>query len=226
VQPDKPSPSRALGAETHPDQEQLLAREMQHRLKNALAMLQAIVFQSFRSAETKEEIEQAISARLSALADANDMLLVEHGARLSLRAIVDRLIRIHEPAEGSRFRIHGREIFLAPRVAFAFALILHEMATNAVKYGALSNEIGHIELAWKVSSQTSEPAFTLRWVEAGGPPISPPTRRGFGTRLIESVLAPSVGFATDVSFPETGAMLTIEAPMAALEQDIPPSAKC
>ena len=150
------------------------------------------------------------------------MLTLESGQPVSMRAIVERIIRIHD-TEASRFRIDGPEILLEPQLALALILILHEMATNAVKYGALSNERGQVALAWRLARSTCSPAFRLMWTETGGPPVVPPRRRGFGRRLIERLLAANAGIATELAFPQTGGVLTIQAPLAPM-CDLAPSA--
>jgi two-component sensor histidine kinase len=195
------------------EQDQVLVREMQHRLKNTLAMVQAIVFQSFRSFGTKEQIEKTIAARLTALADAQDLLTVEGRRPARLRAIVERLVEIYD-VNASRFCIDGPDVILDPKLGFALVLILHEMATNAVKYGALSNDIGHVELSWQLPGALCATGVLLKWAEVGGPAVSPPQRRGFGIRLIEDLLAPNVGIATEFAFERTGVVLTINAPLA------------
>lgn len=210
-----------LGVEEQPRyRDHVLVREMQHRLKNTLAMVQAIVFQSFRSSGTREQIEKAISARLSALAQAHDMLMLEGGKSVSLRDIVERLITIHD-TKASRFRVDGPEISLEPQLGFALTLILHEMATNAVKYGALLNESGHVELTWQVAHPACAGTLRLRWAEVAGPAVALPQHRGFGVRFIEELLAPNVGMTARLTFPQTGVVLTIHAPRA---QDTVPSA--
>jgi two-component sensor histidine kinase len=216
----KPQP---LGGDASRYYKQVLAREMQHRLKNLLAIVQAIVVQSFRSSGTKEQTEKAIFARLSALAEAQNMLTLENGQPVSMAAIVERLIRIHA-TEAARFRIDGPEILLEPQLAMALILILHEMATNALKYGALSNDSGHVELTWQPVAQSARtPALWLRWAETGGPPVTPPRHRGFGTRLIEGLLAPKADVATELVFSQVGVVLTIQAPLAPM-CDLTPSA--
>jgi two-component sensor histidine kinase len=195
------------------EQDQVLVREMQHRLKNTLSMVQAIVLQSFRSFGTKEQIEKAVFARLTALADAQDLLNLDGRRPTHLRAVIERLLAIYD-ANASRFRIDGPEVIVEAKPGFALVLILHEMATNAVKYGALSNESGHVELSWEAAQGQNSATVRLKWAEVGGPPVSPPKRRGFGLRLIEELLASSAGMVTQLAFAQTGVVLTINAPLA------------
>jgi two-component sensor histidine kinase len=202
--------SRFVPALSNADQAQqhLVAREMQHRLRNTLAVLQAIIRQSLRSASSKEQAEEIIGERILALSKANDMLIEHSIEHLRLRELVARMLSLHDSSSPSRFRIDGPDVFLDQRTSLGLALILHEMATNAVKYGALSNEKGHVDLLWQVSDDGAGPALNLNWIERDGPIVSAPQRIGFGTRLIESALR-DVGAITQLSLPQSGAELKI-----------------
>jgi two-component sensor histidine kinase len=117
-----------------------------------------------------------------------------------------------------RFHIHGPQVRLPPRMALALAMALQELATNAIKYGALSAEAGTVEIGWSVTDEAGLPRLHLRWEERGGPPVAAPTRRGFGSRLIERSLAQDLGGSVTLAFDPDGLTCTLEAPIAALEE--------
>jgi two-component sensor histidine kinase len=114
----------------------------------------------------------------------------------------------------TRFHISGAEVTLPPKHALALAMALHELCTNALKYGALANDKGHIEISWRLANQESSPRLLLRWEEIGGPPVKPPARRGFGSRLIERGLQQDLSGEVSIAFPRTGVICTIDAPIA------------
>jgi two-component sensor histidine kinase len=189
---------------TYAQRSTLIAREMQHRVRNIIAVLQAIVRQTLRNAATKEQAEKFIADRLSALARLNDLFIQENTGAVSLHTVVRSMLDIYDDASSRRFRIDGPDVFLDQRLGLGLALILHEMATNASKYGALSNNCGHVELRWEVSNR-----LHLQWVECDGPPIDEPSHKGFGTRLIQDVLR-GTGTSVKLSFPRTGVTLHLE----------------
>ena len=113
----------------------------------------------------------------------------------------------------TRFQIRGPEIQVSPRFALALSMALHELATNAIKYGALSNETGQVRLTWLGDQTTSPPHLLLRWQENGGPPVSHPSREGFGSRLIERSLAQDLDAKVTIEYAATGLLCTVEAPL-------------
>jgi two-component sensor histidine kinase len=113
-----------------------------------------------------------------------------------------------------RLHLTGRSIRLTPRMALALAMALQELATNAAKYGALSNEIGEIDISWRTDRKAEPPMLHLRWEEKGGPPVVPPLHRGFGSRLIERSLAQDLNGTVVIDFAPSGVICTIEAPVA------------
>ncbi|MDP3409926.1 HWE histidine kinase domain-containing protein [Bosea sp. (in: a-proteobacteria)] len=192
----------------------LLMQELAHRVKNTLAMIQAIASQTLRGATSLEAANETFSARLAALARAHDLLLGGHQAHAAMADIADSIIGIQ--GDPSRFVIRGPEVVLGPRAALALTLVLHELATNAVKYGSLSNQTGRVALSWRIDEIDGMPQFRLRWQESGGPPVTPPSRRGFGSRLIERTMPASQGRA-DSAFLPTGLVFTLDAQLAALK---------
>ncbi len=194
----------------------LLIHELNHRVKNTLATVQSIAAQSLRGLEGAEAdaARAAFEARLLALARVHDVLTRESWEGAELSAVVADAIRPLESADGraSRFRVVGPALRLPPRLALSIAMALHELGTNAVKYGALSAEGGGVEIAWTVRRE-AETHLHLRWAESGGPPVTKPTRTGFGSRLIERSLARELAGEVTLSYEPTGVVCTIDAPV-------------
>jgi PAS domain S-box-containing protein len=158
-------------------QKDLLLNEMKHRVKNTLATVQAMAGQTLRTV-SKDDLH-AFASRLHALGSAYDLLTSDNWDRAMVRDIVRRAI---EPFQEARFVVHGPAVLLSTSQALKLTMVLHELATNAVKYGALSNTTGHVAIAWQ---HAGGPSLKLTWKEIGGPPVSLPKRKGFGSMLIE-----------------------------------------
>ncbi|HZH51496.1 MAG TPA: HWE histidine kinase domain-containing protein [Microvirga sp.] len=193
------------------EHQELLLHELNHRVKNTLATVQSIVSQSLRSAPTPPEARAAIEQRMIALSRAHDVLTRQGWEGASLRDIVAQAVEPFEAPGESRFHIQGPDIRLSPRMALDLAMALHELATNAVKYGALSNDTGTIRLTWTIDEASDPPRLRLRWEEQGGPVVAPPKTRGFGSRLIERSLAQALGGEVHIEFAPTGVVCTINA---------------
>ncbi|MGB7079510.1 MAG: HWE histidine kinase domain-containing protein [Xanthobacteraceae bacterium] len=160
--------------------QQLLGNELNHRVKNTLATVQSIVVQSLRSAADIESARTAVNARIVSLARAHDLLTDRNWAAADVADLVARAIA---PFATGQIVHNGPALDVSPNQALAFSLALHELATNATKYGALSRPEGRVELCWKAKDDR----LNLSWRESGGPPVAPPSRRGFGSRLIENL---------------------------------------
>lgn len=167
-----------IKAEEH---QRLLNQELSHRLKNTLSMVQAIAGQTLRSAGDKEAV-RAFEDRIIALSRAHDVLLQQSWAAARIDAVVESVLGLHGRLD--RFDIAGPNLTMGPKATLSLSLLLHELATNAVKYGALSNDAGRVGLSWRVETEGREPELNLAWTETGGPGTKAPTRRGFGSRLI------------------------------------------
>ncbi|MBE7196343.1 MAG: PAS domain-containing protein [Parafilimonas terrae] len=165
------------------DAQRVLTQEMAHRMKNSLAMVQAITTQTLRQAETMEAGRVAIASRLSALARAQDILTHTAWEEADVRDVVRAAIEPHSMG-GDRITIDGPRHQLNSQQALGLGLAIHELATNAAKYGALSNAAGHVAMSWS----QQDGAFTFRWIESDGPPVREPTRKGFGSKLIERIV--------------------------------------
>lgn len=192
-------------AEQH---ERLLINELNHRVKNTLATVQGIAWQSFRDGEVARSAREAFEGRLAALSAAHNVLTQRNWEAASLRQIVTAAARgfCDRP---DRFDMSGSPIDLAPATAVALSLAVHELATNALKYGALSVPEGTVEIRWR----TTNGVLAFTWRERGGPPVVPPGRRGFGSRLLEQGLAQDLGGTVELDFKPTGLVCRLTAPL-------------
>lgn len=162
--------------------QRLLLEEVHHRMKNMLATVTAITSQSLRSAETLEEGRLAIASRLIAMGRAQDLMLQANEAGASLTDLMVAAVKFFESDEHRRFGLQTAPVEIGAAAVLPLTLLLNELCTNAVKYGALSTPTGRVEILTSVNDRSA--LFTLRWTESGGPPVVEPTRRGFGTRLL------------------------------------------
>jgi PAS domain S-box-containing protein len=184
--------------------QQLLIHELNHRVKNILAMVQAMAAQTLSSAVDLEGARASLESRLIALAEAHDVLTRESWDGAELLDIIKGVVAAHEDEPGRRFRIDGPRLRLEPKTAVSMAMALHELTTNAVKYGALSSgQDGWVDIGWTASTTDNRVELRLSWAELGGPPVTPPERIGFGTRLISRSLAAEGGKA-EISYPPQG----------------------
>ena len=194
----------------------LLRHELGHRLKNILSIVQAIVWQTLRSTEDIVHAREALSNRIFALAKAQEVLLSGAAENMDLATIVESAARVHDGEAEGRFHLQGPTIKVGPKAALSLTLMIHELATNATKYGALSKPDGAVNIDWAVDAHSDEPQFSLVWRESGGPEVAPPTRRGFGSKLIERGLATQVRGAVALEFFEAGLECRLSAPLAGL----------
>ncbi len=189
----------------------LMVNELNHRVKNSLATVQAIVTQTLRSASVTPVIREALTGRILALAKAHDVLTETRWTGANLQEIAEQAAGPYRHL-GPGFEIKGPPVVLPPRTAIAMALAFHELATNAAKYGALSSERGQVSLTW-----TAEPSpaggvlLEVEWRECGGPAVVAPQTTGFGTRLIERSLSADLGGQARLSFEAEGLVCRIEA---------------
>ena len=189
--------------------QRLLVNELNHRVKNTLAIVQAIAWQSFRSGGMSQPAREAFEGRLAALAAAHDVLNRQSWEGGSILRIVTEAIAPQDPG-GGRLTVLGPHVNLEPKTAVALALAAHELATNAVKYGALSTPGGRVEVRWNVNG--GRLCFT--WRETGGPAVEGPIRRGFGARLLEQGLAEELRGVVRMDFRPEGVVCTVEAELA------------
>jgi PAS domain S-box-containing protein len=204
----------------------LLLEELNHRVKNTLAMVQSIAKQTLRAAPSVEAFPDAFQSRLRALAQAHDLLTRRHWQGASLSEIAALTLEPH--VDAGRVRVGGPPVNLTTGVAVSLHLAFHELATNAAKYGALSAENGRVDLDWEIARPGQMPAregsghfarggagaLVLRWRESGGPPVVPPTRRGFGSRLIERGLAHELEGDVALAFDPAGVRCRLVIPLS------------
>jgi PAS domain S-box-containing protein len=188
----------------------LLINELNHRVKNTLTSVQSIARQTLRSARTPEEMTDVFTGRLIALASAHDVLTRENWEGAGLRKIVDVALA---PFDERRIARSGPDARLDARAALALGMALHELATNASKYGALSNESGAVRLTWVVRANDATPILALEWRETGGPLVVAPRRRGFGSRLLTQGVRNELNGSAELEFAPQGVICRITAPL-------------
>ncbi len=192
------------------DQRRLLVNELNHRVKNTLASVQSLVSHSLRGASSPSQAATAVTERLVALAKAHDLLTRESWEGANLREVVQAAIAAYSDA--SRFDVNGPGLWLKPSVSLGFAMALHELTTNAIKYGALSAAEGRVVIRWSLKNAGRQLSF--EWREIDGPAVSPPSRRGFGTRMIERTFSSEDNGRANLKFERGGIVCEIEVPVA------------
>jgi two-component sensor histidine kinase len=193
--------------------QRLLLEELHHRVKNTLATVIAIASQSLRTAENLEQGRLAVENRLVALGRAHDLLLQINWASAKLTEVIRIAIEPFETAGARRFVVRDSDTEVGPGAVLPLTMSLNELCTNAVKYGALSNPAGRIEVASQVDEKTRR--FKLTWTENDGPAVLPPTRRGFGTRLIAR-LADQLSGQAQLKYEPAGVVYELDVPLEAL----------
>ncbi len=198
---------------------ELLIGELNHRVKNTLAIVQSIATQTLAGdALSIEAARTAFMARLMALSKAHDLLAQGSWEATDLASVVSAATKtfVHER---NTFRIEGSLLQLAPDRAVSITMALHELATNAAKFGALSVEDGHVDVVWRLTGEGEDRRLHFRWAESGGPPVRPPERRGFGSRMIERVLAQELDGTVTMTYEPSGVVCILEAPMPLLREE-------
>src|SRR5262245_14269523 len=189
---------RLRDADTH---RELLIRELSHRVRNTLAIVQSLIGFTRRSAASLDEFEALLVSRVHAMARAHDILMQTAGEGAALGSIIEAVIA---PFGRNRFMLRGPYVWLAPNPAVRFGLAIHELATNASKHGALTADAGQIEVHWTADKTTLPGLLNLCWVESGGPEVSAPAERGLGATLVGSLLAPDTDSATRFDYLPSG----------------------
>ena len=201
---------------------QLMVHELNHRVKNNLATVQAIAAQSLRDTKTLADGKADFTARLNALARAHDVLTRENWEAATLSEMADAVLEPHCGANGRRrCEVQGPLLRVSTKTALALSMALHELATNAAKYGAFSAPEGRVSVNWSVKGQAPERRLLLVWRESDGPPVSPPKSRGFGSRLIERGLAAELKGLVALEFECAGVVCTIDIPLDSTEGAAP-----
>ena len=186
------------------EQQRLLLNELNHRVKNTLATIHAITAQTMRNARDLPSARQAIEQRIRSMAQAHDLLTMRAWTGANLTDVAARALNAFSPAQ---VKTDGTDITVSPKHALALSLTLHELATNATKYGALSHPEGRVSLRWTMQ----DGLLQLGWKESGGPVVTPPTRKGFGTRLLEDILIRDLGGQTKIDYHPSGLRCDITA---------------
>lgn len=192
---------------------ELLSAELQHRIKNTLAMVDAIARQTLTGDDIADR-RSTFTARLRALADANDLITNKTWQSAPIQSVIERALTPHLSGD-ERFTISGQHFELNAKQALSIALTIHELATNATKYGALSGTKGKIEIQWTIDdhAENKDEAFTLIWRESEGPQVAAPVSAGFGSRLISRVLAADFNGKVTLDYQPTGVVCTLRSPL-------------
>lgn len=195
----------------------LLLREVTHRSKNLLSVIQAIMRQTAAHSLSIEDFQKRFSDRLYSLAGSHDLLVQENWNGVALRELIRSQLGHYSDLVGSQIALSGPAMHLRPDAAQHIGMALHELSTNAAKYGALSVPDGRVAISWTLPApDDASKVCTLRWVEINGPPVSPPTRRGFGRVVIERLVARALDGQVEMEYPPEGARWKLSFPIAAV----------
>jgi PAS domain S-box-containing protein len=200
-----------IGVNVDITERELLLAELNHRVKNTLAVVQSIAHQTFKEETSSLAARQAFEGRLFALSVAHSLLTQANWTTASLEKLATDALQVGTQNK-ERVSLMGPAVLLPPKEAVAIVMALHELCTNAVKYGALSNDTGRIEIGWS-RDEGDNPRLKLVWREVGGPSVAPPKRRGFGSLLLERTLAQDLDGNVTTEFRPEGLLCSIEAPL-------------
>lgn len=197
------------------ERERELRLELNHRVKNILASVSSIFQMTRRGAVSVEDLASDFKGRLDALSDVHSAVFEAGGEEVSLSAVVELIVAPYNRDGASRIDVGGPEIMLSREAGTTIALCLHELITNAIKYGALSQPAGKVTIAWATTG-TDLSELSLNWVEAGGPPVREPSRQGYGTRYVRAALGSLFGSATEIVFDPDGFRCRATGPLSRL----------
>jgi two-component sensor histidine kinase len=205
---------RALAAQKQAqEQQQLLIRELHHRVKNTLATVQAIMGSTARASSNMEQFQQAFIGRIASLGKTHSLLTEERWQAVPLQELVCLELEPYDDAAGKRIQIQGPQVDLPPDLAVPIGMAIHEMTTNAVKYGALSEFGGMVMVTWELRTEDGQRKLDLEWIERHGPPVEPPTRQGFGSRLLERVLTAQIHAEVITDYRPEGLHIQVTVPL-------------
>jgi two-component sensor histidine kinase len=205
---------QARERETADRLQKLILEELHHRIKNTLSTVSAITSQSLRTATSIEHGQQAIESRLLALGRAHDLLLQVRWSSAGLTQIVQGATEPYDSKATGKFSIQGPDLKITSGAVIALAMTLNELCTNTTKFGALSVPAGRIEIAWSIDAKGER--LHLTWTEKDGPEVHAPTRRSFGTRLIET-LGSQLNGGVELAYPPTGFIYALDLPLSSLK---------
>jgi len=195
------------------EHQELLLAELNHRVKNTLATVQSLVLQTRRNSVTMETFTEAFDARLAALADAHDLLMRKSWEGAALDEILRRILAPYSLGLSSaHVQVDGPAVRLNPNAAVTLNMAFHELATNAAKYGSLSALAGHVSVRWRVDRSPGVAGVRIEWIECGGPRVTPPDRKGFGSRLIERGVSRELGGEVSMDYKPEGLCCRIHLP--------------
>jgi two-component sensor histidine kinase len=201
------------------EHQRLLIDELNHRVKNTLATVQSIAMQTFRGDAASAESRATFESRLMALSKAQDVLTRVNWEGADLEEIVREAVEPHCGDDRARFEVKGPRVTLPPRMALSLAMALHELCTNAAKYGGFSTLRGRVAVEWLLVVEERGHRLRLAWRESGGPAVAPPQRRGFGSRLIEQGLARELSGEVRLEYAPGGVICTIDVPIAEVDME-------
>ncbi len=190
----------------------LVMHELNHRVKNSLAVVQSMVSQTMRTSTSLADFEESLIGRIRALADTHTLLTESNWRSADIRQVVREAVRPYRRTGGENVEIVGPELALTPSASLAFSMVLHELTTNAAKFGALSVPGGRVTIGWRLAGEEGRSQLLLRWAEVGGPKVVKPARAGFGSQLIDFTIRHEFGGAATIDFPEKGVICEISIP--------------
>ena len=197
------------------EQQRFFLDELNHRVKNTLATVQSIASQTLRTTETSAQFKEAFEGRLLALSKTHNLLTRKSWREAELRDVAEQELAPYRKAGDARVVLDGPDVRLPARYAINLGLVLHELVTNAAKYGALSTNAGHLEVAWSVIESDDRPKqLRIHWTESGGPAVAPPKHQGFGSRLIRRSIEGELGGYMVLNFAEGGVAYDISIPLS------------
>ena len=200
--------------------QEVVIGELHHRMKNTLAIVSAITSQSLKTANSIEEATKTIGERLHALGVAQDLLVGERWTGAGCRTLIEGAVKAFQSKSLDQFEIAGDNIAVSSGPAISLSMVIHELCTNAVKHGALSALNGRVLISWAVS-EDHPPRFKLHWKERGGPPVQEPSRRSFGSRLIEQALPGQLQGEARLRFEPDGLSCEVNIPLSAMQERPP-----
>lgn len=196
----------------------VLIGELHHRVKNVLAIASAIASQSLREAPSLDAAAKTIASRLSALGVSHDLLIRESWTGAGCRTLIANAIMAFQTEGLKQFAITGDNLAISSGPAVALSMVIHELCTNALKYGALSLPDGRVSIAWSVDAETKR--FRLEWKESGGPPVVEPMKKSFGSRFIEQALPGQLQGEARLIFESTGLICDVNIPLSSLQEPV------
>jgi two-component sensor histidine kinase len=194
--------------------QEIVISELHHRVKNTLAIVSAITSQSIKSASSLPEAGKTIGDRLHALGVAQDLLVRERWSGAGCRTLIESAVKAFQTRGLEQFEIAGENIAISSGPAVSLSMVIHELCTNAVKYGALSVPGGHVSISWTVA----EERFRLHWKETGGPLVQEPSRKSFGSRLIEQALPGQLQGEARLKFETDGLSCEVNIPLSVMQE--------